>query len=72
MKRNVGVADRIIRMILALILIALVYFGVITAVWSVTVAWILAAVFVFTSIAGSCPLYSLFGISSCPPRKQAH
>jgi fatty acid desaturase len=71
MKKNVGAADRIIRLILAIALIALAYFGVLTAVWSITVAWILAAVFVFTAIAGTCPLYSLFGISSCRVKKPA-
>ncbi|WP_428979814.1 YgaP family membrane protein [Flagellimonas halotolerans] len=64
MKKNMGGADRTIRVILALGVGALYYFNVITG----TLAYVLlafAAIFVLTSFVGFCPLYTLFGINSC-------
>lgn len=59
MSRNVGNTDRIIRFILGLVVIlAGLYFQ----------TWFgaLGLVFVGTALAGFCPLYTLFGISTCP------
>ena len=64
MKRNMGNADRIIRVLIAAVIAVLYYTNVITGM----LAYILLAVagiFVLTSVLGSCPLYSLFGINSC-------
>ena len=64
MKKNMGGADRTIRIILALGVGALYYFNMITG----TLAYILlalAVIFVLTSFVGFCPLYTLFGINSC-------
>ena len=64
MKKNMGGADRVIRIILALVVVALYYFNVITG----TLAYILlafAAIFVLTSFISFCPLYTLFGINTC-------
>lgn len=64
MKKNMGGADRTIRVILALGVGALYYFNVITG----TLAYILlalAVIFVLTSFVSFCPLYTLFGINTC-------
>ncbi|AEM70636.1 hypothetical protein Murru_1596 [Allomuricauda ruestringensis DSM 13258] len=64
MKKNMGGADRTIRIILALGVGALYYFNVITG----TLAYILlalAVMFVLTSFVSFCPLYTLLGISTC-------
>ncbi|MES1222145.1 MAG: DUF2892 domain-containing protein [Bacteroidota bacterium] len=68
MKRNMGNADRIIRVLIALVIAILFYTNVITG----TLAYILMAVagiFVLTSLIGSCPLYSVFGIKTCAAKK---
>ncbi len=60
-----GNADRIIRLIIAAI-IGILYF---TNTISGTLAIIflaVAAIFTLTSIISSCPLYSIFGIKTCP------
>lgn len=62
-KTNVGTADRIARVVLGLLLIALTLGGVIGA-WG----WV-GVVPLLTAAIGSCPLYSVFGISSCPLKK---
>lgn len=64
MKKNMGGADRAIRIVVALVIGALYYFNVITG----TLAYVLlalAAIFVITSFVSFCPCYSLFGINTC-------
>ncbi len=56
--------DRIVRLIIVLVVIALYYFGVITGTLA-TVLLILAGIFVITSLMGFCPLYTLFGVHTC-------
>ncbi|MGQ0739086.1 MAG: YgaP family membrane protein [Bacteroidota bacterium] len=64
MKKNMGNADRIVRVLVAAA-IAVLYF---TNTATGTLAYILLAVgviFLLTSLVGFCPLYSLFGINTC-------
>jgi hypothetical protein len=63
MKKNVGSADKVVR-ILAAVLIAVLYF---TNQISGTVAIVLlvvAVIFIVTSFMSFCPLYYPFGIST--------
>jgi len=61
MKRNVGTADRIVRLILAAGLFSL-YF-----VLEGNLRYLAAIGFVplLTALVGSCPLYSVLGINTC-------
>jgi hypothetical protein len=59
MKRNEGTIDRAVRVGAGLGLIGLHVSGVLGA-W----AWI-GLVPLLTGLAGTCPLYSIFGISTC-------
>ncbi len=64
MKKNMGGTDRIIRIVLALAVVALYYFNVIEG----TLAYVLLAVagiFVLTSFVSFCPLYTIFGFKTC-------
>ena len=63
MKKNMGSADRGIRVILALI-VALLYFTGLIGGTLATILGILAIVFIGTSMIGSCPLYMPFGLST--------
>ena len=63
MKTNVGGIDRILRIVIGLVLIALTLMGTIGA-WG----WI-GIVPLATGALGSCPLYQVFGFSSCPMKK---
>lgn len=64
MKANMGTADRIIRIIIAAVIVALYYTGVISGTWGI-VLLVLAGIFVLTSFVSFCPLYAPFGISTC-------
>ncbi|UWX54592.1 DUF2892 domain-containing protein [Maribacter litopenaei] len=68
MKKNMGNADRIIRVIIAAIIAALYYTNVITGTLGI-VLLVLAGVFVLTSLISFCPLYAPFGIKTCPMKK---
>lgn len=59
-----GSADRIIRVILAVVMAALYFTGTVTGTFG-TVLVVLAGVFVLTSLIGFCPLYAPFGIKTC-------
>ncbi len=63
MKTNMGLADRSIRIILALVIAGLYFTHVITGL-TATILVILAVVFVLTSAIKTCPLYMPFGIST--------
>jgi hypothetical protein len=64
MKKNMGSADRIIRVIIAAIFGVLYFTGTIGIL-----LLILSGVFVLTSLIGFCPLYAPFGIKTCPTKK---
>ena len=64
MKKNMGSADRIIRLVLAAIMAYLYFGGVVTGTVGIVLA-VLAGVFVLTSLVSFCPLYTLVGMSTC-------
>jgi hypothetical protein len=60
---NVGTADRALRALLGLGILALAFVGPKTP-WAY-----LGIIPLLTALIGSCPLYTVLGISSCPVRK---
>ncbi len=68
MKKNVGNIDRIIRLLLAVVFIALYYTQTVTGTISI-VMLVLAGVFALTALISFCPLYAIVGLSTCPAKK---
>ncbi len=64
MKKNMSSADRIIRVLIAAVFAALYFTGTVTGTLGI-VLLVLGGVFVLTSLIGFCPLYAIFGISTC-------
>ena len=64
MKKNMGSTDKIIRVIIAAIIATLYFMNVITGILSI-ILLVFATIFILTSLVSFCPLYSLFGISTC-------
>jgi len=58
-KKNVGSLDRVLRVVLGIVLIALVFVGPKTP-WG----WI-GLIPLVTGLLRTCPLYSLIGVNSC-------
>lgn len=63
MTRNEGNLDRGLRIIVGLVLLSLVFVGPQT-VWG----WI-GLVPLITGLVGTCPVYSILGIRTCPAAK---
>lgn len=64
MKKNMGSTDRIVRIILAIVFGVLYFTGTVSGVLGI-VLLILGGVFLATSLINFCPLYTIFGISTC-------
>ncbi|HNW52102.1 MAG TPA: DUF2892 domain-containing protein [Prolixibacteraceae bacterium] len=69
MKKNMGSADRIIRVIIAAIFVILYLTKVITGGWGI-VLLVLAAIFIVTSLISFCPLYVPCGIKTFCKKKK--
>ena len=63
MKQNMGNADRIIRVVLA-VAVAILYFTNLISGTAAIILGILAIVFLLTSVVGFCPLYAPFKLST--------
>lgn len=68
MKKNMGNADRIIRVLAAIIIAALYFTHVITGTAAIILG-VLAIVFIATSFISFCPLYLPLGINTCEKKK---
>ena len=68
MKKNMGTADRIIRLVIAAIIGILYFTNIITGTIGL-VLLVLSVVFVLTSLISFCPLYTIFGLKTCPVKK---
>ncbi|MCC5934797.1 MAG: DUF2892 domain-containing protein [Candidatus Cyclonatronum sp.] len=64
MTKNMGTADKAIRIVVALVVAALFFTGVIEGTLGI-VLLVFAGVFVATSVISFCPLYAPFGIKTC-------
>ena len=64
MKRNVGKADKLIRIIIGLVLIALFFTDVLTGFIGI-LAVVAAGISLVTAFANFCGLYRLVGINTC-------
>lgn len=64
MKKNMGTADRVIRVLVAAILAYLYFSGTVTGNAGLFLA-IFGGIIFLGSILGFCPLYTLFGFSTC-------
>ncbi|MGX0877361.1 hypothetical protein ACSSV4_002049 [Roseovarius sp. MBR-154] len=67
LKKNVGSRDRALRIILGLALLA----GfVINRDGTYSWLYLIGIIPLVTGLMSSCPLYSIFGLSTCPLKKQ--
>jgi hypothetical protein len=64
MKKNMGITDRVLRVIIALFIGVLYFTDTVTGTLGI-VLLIVAGVFLLTSVIRFCPLYIPFGIKTC-------
>ncbi len=67
MKKNMGSADRIIRLLLAAVFAYLYFGGVVTGTLGIVLV-VLGGVFALTALISFCPLYTLVGMNTCPKK----
>ncbi len=68
MNKNMGTADKLIRVIAAIVFAALFFTGTVTGTIGI-VLLVLGGVFMATSLVSFCPLYTLIGINTCRVKK---
>jgi hypothetical protein len=68
MKVNMGIADRLIRVIMAAVIGWLYFSGTVTGTLGLVLV-VLGGIFVLTSVFGFCPLYTAFGIKTSPRKE---
>jgi hypothetical protein len=61
MKKNMGIFDRVFRVLIAVTVAILYFAGILSGTWAI-VLMALSGIFILTSIFGICPLYMPFGI----------
>jgi len=64
MKKNMGSYDKLIRLVVAIVLIILYYRGAFSSTLGIVVL-VVAFVLTLTSLMSFCPLYTLFGLNTC-------
>lgn len=63
MKKNVGLIDKIIRIVIAVVFAVLYFTNIISGTLGI-ILMVLGVVFVLTSLLSFCPLYLPFGINT--------
>jgi len=63
MKPNMGTADKVVRILLAIVIVSLYFTNIISGTLAI-VLLVLAGIFILTSFISFCPLYLPFVIST--------
>jgi hypothetical protein len=63
MKKNMGLIDKVIRILVAVVVVALYFAGVISGTLAI-ILLIFAGIFILTSLIGFCPLYPPLGLNT--------
>lgn len=67
MAGNVGGADKVVRIVLGIALLALGLFHVATGSWAIA-AYVVGTIALATGLLGFCPAWAVFGVSTCSSR----
>jgi membrane-bound ClpP family serine protease len=70
MKANIGSTDKLIRLLLAIVLILLFYFEILTDTFGI-IALISALVLTVTSLINFCPLYTFLKINTTKTKEKS-
>ena len=62
-EKNVGMIDRVIRIIFGIVLLYLFAVNMVAAPWSYLVA-LIGLILLVTGVVGTCPLYSMIGMNT--------
>lgn len=65
MTQNVGSIDRVLRILLGIALLAFAFLSANPYAW----LGYIGVVPLLTALAGTCPVYSLLGVNTCPAKR---
>lgn len=68
MKKNMGSADKMIRLIVAVVIAVLYFTNIISGTLGIALL-VFAGIFVATALISFCPLYTIFGINTCSTKR---
>jgi hypothetical protein len=68
MKKNMSNTDRVVRLLISVIFAVLYFTGTVSGTLGLVLV-VLAAIFTLTSIISFCPIYAIFGLSTCAVKK---
>jgi hypothetical protein len=69
MIKNMGTADKVIRILVAVAVLGLYLTNILSGTWAI-VLLVISGIFIVTSFISFCPLYLPFGISTKTKRKK--
>jgi len=64
-----GSADKIIRVLIAIVIAILYWEGIVTGTLAIVLI-VVGAILLVTSLVSSCPLYSIIGMSTCKVKEK--
>lgn len=67
---NLGLADRVIRVLIAVTAVILYLTGITEGVLGISLM-VVGGVLALTSLISFCPIYAVFGIRTCPAESKA-
>lgn len=67
MDKNVGKVDKLVRVLVALLLVGLYFSGILSGVLGYILLAV-AGVMILTGLVNFCPLYSMLGVNTCKRR----
>ncbi|WP_207492971.1 YgaP family membrane protein [Aridibaculum aurantiacum] len=71
MKKNIGTNDKIVRLMMACLIVILYYTNAIEGNLATALLFISGS-FVGTAFLGVCPVYTIFGINTCEHAEHEH
>ncbi len=69
MEKNVGLIDKIFRIIVAIVIAYILYAQILTGVWAIVLG-IFGFIMLATSLIGFCGIYKIFGCNTCPTKSK--
>lgn len=69
MTKNMGRADKLIRVLIAILILLAYNMGYLSNTMA-TILGVIAVIFALTSFVSFCPLYSIFGINTCEVKEK--
>lgn len=70
MKKNMGGADRAIRILVAVVVSVLYFTGTVSGTLGIVLLAV-GGIFLLTSLVSFCPIYTLLGMNTCPTKQKS-